>query len=108
MFLATSPFPVRRVKNLYYLDNVTPNATAEVLTKVHTMNVTKITLDLMHQRLGHLNMRAVKQLFKKDMVRGATLSAKHLKSTPPSANGVSEAKCNALHFRSLRLVILKS
>jgi hypothetical protein len=69
-------------KNLYYLDNVTPDATAEVLTKVYHTTNSEVTLDLMHRRLSHLNMRAVKQLFKKDMVRGATLSAKHLKATP--------------------------
>jgi hypothetical protein len=69
-------------KNLYYLDNMTPNATAEVLTKVyHTMN-SEITLDLMHRRLGHLNMHMVQLLFKKDMVCGTTLSMKYLKSTP--------------------------
>jgi len=69
-------------KNLYYLDNVTPDAATGIPTKVYHTTNSGITLDLMHRRLGHLNMRAVKQLFKKDMVRGIVLPEKHLKSTP--------------------------
>ena len=69
-------------KNLYYLDNVIPDAAMEVPTKVYHTTNSEITLDLMHRRLGHLNMRAVKQLFKKNMVRGVTLSEKHLRATP--------------------------
>lgn len=69
-------------KNFYYLDNATPDATAEVLAKVYHTTNSEMTLGVMRRRLGHLNMRAVEQLFKKDMVRGATLSVKHLKSTP--------------------------
>jgi transposase InsO family protein len=69
-------------KDLYYLDNITRNTTTEVRTKVYHTTNSEITLDLMHRHLGHLNMRAVKLLFKKDMVRGVTLSEKHLKSTP--------------------------
>ena len=70
-------------KNLYYLDNITPDANLEVPTKVyHTMN-SKVTLELMHRHLGHLNFGAVKQLFKKNMVYGVTLSQEHLKANPP-------------------------
>jgi len=56
-------------KNLYYLDNVIPDAATEVPMKVYHTTNSEITLDLMHRRLGHLNMRAVKQLFKKNIVR---------------------------------------
>ena len=69
-------------KNLYYLDNLTPDATLEVPTKVYHTTNSEITLNLMHQHLGHLNMRTVKQLFKKDMVRSVALSKKHLDATP--------------------------
>jgi transposase InsO family protein len=68
-------------KNLYYLDNVTSHPPV-VPTKVYHTTNSEITLDLMHRRLGHLSMRAVKQLFKKNMVQGITLSNKHLNSDP--------------------------
>ena len=70
-------------KSLYYLDNVMPNAAAEVPTKVYHTTNSIITLDLMHRRLGHLNVPAVKQLFKKDMVRGVNLSTKQLTCKTP-------------------------
>ena len=69
-------------KNLYFLDNVTHDAPQDVPMKVYHTKSSEVTLDLMHRRLGHLNIRAVKQLFKKNMVSGVTLSEKHLKSTP--------------------------
>jgi len=69
-------------KNLYYLDNITPDTAADVPTKVYHTTNSEITLDLMHRRLGHLNKRSVQQLFKKNMVRGVILSEKHLKATP--------------------------
>jgi transposase InsO family protein len=70
-------------KSLYYLDGIVPSAAvSSVPTKVyHTTNL-EITLDLMHRRLGHLNISAVKRLFKKNMVSGITLSSKHLNSHP--------------------------
>ena len=69
-------------KNLYFLDNVTHDAPQDVPMKVYHTKNSEVTLDLMYQRLGHLNICAVKQLFKKNMVSGVTLSEKHLKSTP--------------------------
>ena len=69
-------------KNLYFLDNVNIEAASQFPMKVYHTTNAKITLDLMHQRLGHLNTRSVKQLFKKDMVHGLTLSEKHLKAAP--------------------------
>ena len=68
--------------NLYYLNNISRDTATEVPTKVYHTTNSEITLDLMHRRLGHLNKRSVQQLFKKNMVRGVTLSEKHLKATP--------------------------
>ena len=70
-------------KNLYYLDNINPEAVAKLLTKVYHTTNAQITLDLMHWHLGHLNICSVKQLFKKDMVHCVSLPEKYLKETPP-------------------------
>jgi len=61
-------------KNLYYLDNINPDANLEVPMKVYHTTNSKVTLELMHRRLDHLNFGAVKKLFKKNMVSGVTLS----------------------------------
>ena len=70
-------------KNLYYLDNISTDTATHILTKVYHMTNSEITLDLMHQHLGHLNVRAVQKLFKKNMVSGISLSEKHLKPAAP-------------------------
>ena len=69
-------------KNLYYLNNASPKAVEQFVTKVYHTTNAMITLDPMHQHLGHLNILSVKQLFKRDMIRGITLSDKSLKETP--------------------------
>ena len=69
-------------KNLYYLDNITPNAPPDVPMKIYHTTNSEITLDLMHRHFGHLNIRVVKYLFKKNMVCSVVLSEKHLKATP--------------------------
>ena len=88
-------------KNLYYLDNISTDTATHIPTKVYHTTNSEITLDLMHRRLGHLNVRAVQKLFKKNMVSGISLSEKHLK--PLSAIAVFEVKCNAPHSRNLCL-----